>query len=106
MGVVSFSPDMNTVTQVRHDKRVIQWEQGDCREYLSCFNNNTNTFSDFTTDVFKMRWPFEGDIYDNSQKLSFFNFIDLAVIDYDIFHRPWPAFWGKKHKIGFIYIQR
>ena len=70
MGVVSFSPDMNTVTQVRHDKRVIQWEQGDCREYLSCFNNNTNTFSDFTTDVFKMRWPFEGVIYDNSQKFS------------------------------------
>ena len=106
MGVVSFSPDMNTLIQVRHDKRVIQWGQGDCREYLPCFNNNTNTFSDFTTDVFKMKWPFEGAIYDNSPKFSFLNLNDFAVIDYDIFHRSWPAFWGKKHKIGFIYIQR
>ena len=77
MGVISFPPDMDTVTQVRHDKRVILWEQGDFREYLSCFNNNTNTFVDFTADVFKMRWQFEVVIYDNSQKFSILNFILL-----------------------------
>ena len=51
------------------------------------------------------RWD-EGVIYDNSQKFSFLNFIDFAVIDYSIVHRPWPAFCGKKHTIAFIYIQR
>ena len=47
-----------------------------------CFNENTNTFGDVTTDEFEMRRPFEGNIYDNPQKFSFLDFIDFAVINY------------------------
>ena len=48
---------MNTITDIRQYQWVIKWQQRSFIKYFSRFNNDTDAFRNFTTDIFTMCMP-------------------------------------------------
>ena len=72
MGIVGFTPNMDTVIKIRQYQRVVQWKEGILFKDLSGFDHNTNTFRNFSTYVLYMCRPFQIIVNDHSKKFGFF----------------------------------